>query len=284
MEDVKRVKVYRQEHNLKHSPDTASQRVVEVISNPRATVSSTRLLSLTHTLFSGLGAYMDNPWATTWDQPDDRETNLPSTLSLRSPIVDQTHEQEEDLGRPSWPSGNDAQWPGPSPTSGALWTSSVDDNHAWGSSTYSKINLSRQGTVQAVLESETQQDDLVPAHSIPATAIAREEDSISPPVSSDTVEPPLALPTVEAVLLVPESPDIFGGLEAVVSTKEEDEETEDGGEAWADPIAVSTQDDDDWGVAWAESSSQEVSVRTEEPPDEWEAARQEKEKLNRAVV
>jgi len=135
-----------------------------------------------------------------------------------------------------------------------------------------------------VLESETQQDDLVPAPSIPATAIAREEDSISPPVSSDTVEPPLALPTVEAVLLVPESPDIFGGLEAVVSTKEEDEETEDGGEAWADPIAVSTQDDDDWGVAWAESSSQEVSVRTEEPPDEWEAARQEKEKLNRAVV
>lgn len=226
---------------------------------------------------------MDNPWATTWDQPDNRETNLPSTISLRSPIVDQTHEQEEDLGLPSWSLGNDSQWSGPSHTSGDLWTSSVDDSRAWGSSTYSKIDLSRQGTVQAVLEPETQQNDLVPASSIPATAITSEEDSISPPVSSDTVEPPLALPTVEAVL-VPESPDIFGGLEAVVFPKEEDEETEDDGEAWADPIAVSTEDDDDWGAAWAETSPQEASVSTEEPPDEWEAARQEKEKLNRAVV
>lgn len=230
---------------------------------------------------------MDNPWATTLEQPNGSENlkKFTPTLSLSSPIDDQTHEQEEDLGLPSWPAANAAQWPGPSHISDTLWTPSIDDSGSWGSSSYSKINLSRQGNVDAVVESDTQEEDIVPTPSIP-TAIASEEDSAAL-VSPDAVESPLALPTVEAVLEllpIPESPDIFGGFEADMSAKEQDEETEDGDEAWADPITVSTEDGDEWGAAWAETPSEEASVNTEEPPDEWEAARQEKEKLNRAVV
>ncbi|OJA10447.1 hypothetical protein AZE42_05894, partial [Rhizopogon vesiculosus] len=226
---------------------------------------------------------MDNPWATTWEQPNDREKKFSPPLSLNSSIDDQTHEQEEDIGLPSWSSSNTTQWQGPSQTSDTLWTSSINDSGAWGSSSYSKINLSRQGTVEAVVELETQEEDVVLTPSIPATAIVNEEDNIAALVSPDIVEPPLMLPTVEAVLPITEIPDISGGFEAGMSMKEEDEDTEDGDEVWADPIPVSTEDGDEWGAAWAETLPHEASVSNEEPPDEWEAARQEKEKLNRAV-
>ncbi|KAG2122103.1 hypothetical protein DEU56DRAFT_873653 [Suillus clintonianus] len=91
------------------------------------------------------------------------------------------------------------------------------------------------------------------------------------------------MPTFDSIPPVPDSPDVVGGFEAGASIEEEDDETEDDGEAWADPINLSTDDGDEWGAAWAETSVPDVSVSAEEPPDEWEAARQEKEKLNRSV-
>ncbi|KAG1719697.1 hypothetical protein EDB19DRAFT_631663 [Suillus lakei] len=129
------------------------------------------------------------------------------------------------------------------------------------------------------LDSETQEEDVCPA---PAAAIASEEDSVVAHVLPGSVEPHLALPTVNPIPPITQNPDVIGGFEAGASV-EEDEETEDDGEAWADPINLSADDGDEWGTAWAETSSPEVSVSAEEPPDEWEAARQEQEKLNRAV-
>lgn len=40
---------------------------------------------------------------------------------------------------------------------------------------------------------------------------------------------------------------------------------------------------DDWGVAWGTTPS-EANPKETQPPDQWEAARREKENLNRAVV
>jgi len=221
---------------------------------------------------------MDNPWATTWEQPNGPEI-LKKLAQTPSRIDVQTHDQEDDLGLSSWSAGDRTQWPASPHTSDALWTSSIDDSGAWRSSSYSNINLSPQGPISAVVEPETQATDIVPTPSTPT--ITNEEDNA---ISSDAAESPVALPTVEAVPPIPESPDIFGGFEAGVSAEEEDERTDDGGEAWADPVTVLTEDDDGWGAAWTETLSQEASVDTEEPPDEWEVARQEKEKLNRAVV
>ncbi|KAG0709183.1 hypothetical protein DFH29DRAFT_218330 [Suillus ampliporus] len=217
---------------------------------------------------------MDNPWATNWEQSNDRQKKPIPTLSWIPTVEIQTHDQEEDIGLPSWSASNNAQWPESSQTSDALWTSSTDDSGAWGSSTYAKINISRQEAVGAVVEPETQEEDVCP---VPAAAAASEEDSATAFVLPDAVEPQLASPTVEV------TPPVSGGVEAGTSANEEDEETGDDGEAWADPITVSTDDVDEWGAAWAETSAPEVSVGVEEPPDEWEAARQEKEKLNRAV-
>lgn len=41
---------------------------------------------------------------------------------------------------------------------------------------------------------------------------------------------------------------------------------------------------DDWGTAWTTAPSSEISSEETQPPDQWEAARQEKEKLDCAVV
>jgi hypothetical protein len=188
---------------------------------------------------------MDNPWATNWEQTNDQSNNR------KKPV--------------------------PTPS----WTYSVDDSGSWGSSTYAKINLSPQGITEAVVDSETQDEAICP---VPAAAIASEEDNVVVLVPPDPAEPHPVLPTIIPAPPVPDSPEVDGGFEASVSVKEEGEETEDDGEAWADPINLSVNDGDDWGAAWVDTSTPEVSVSAEEPPDEWELARREKEKLNRAVV
>lgn len=223
---------------------------------------------------------MNNPWATTWEQPDNqpnnRKTPIP-TPSWNYTIGNKTQDQEEDIGLPSWSASNDAQWPESSHTSDALWTSSIDDSGVWGSSTYAKINLSRRRITEAVVDSETQDEVVCP---VPA---ASEEDNVAGPAPPDSVEPHLVPPTIDLTPQVPDSPNVDGDFEASPSVKGEDEETEDDSEVWADPVNLSIDDGDEWGAAWVDTSASEVSVGAGEPLDEWESARQEKEKLNRAV-
>lgn len=224
---------------------------------------------------------MDNPWAT-WEQSDDLSNNQKKpvpTPSWTYTVKNQNQDQEEDIGLPSWSASNNTQWPESSHTNDALWTSSIDDSGAWGSSTYAKINLSRQRITEAVVDPETQDEAGCP---VPPAVTAIEEDNVVIPASPDSVEPHPMLPIVDFTPQVSDSPDVAGGFQADASVKEEDEDTEEDGEAWADPINLST-DDDEWGAAWVDESAPEVSVSAEEPPDEWESARQEKEKLNRAV-
>ncbi|KAG1876564.1 hypothetical protein DFJ58DRAFT_754951 [Suillus subalutaceus] len=225
---------------------------------------------------------MDNPWATTWEQPDDGSNNRKKPISTPSwtyTVGSKTQDQEEDIGLPSWSASNNTQLLESSHTSDALWTPSIDDSGAWGSSTYAKINFSRQRITEAVIHSETD-EGICP---VPAATTASEEDNAVVLALPDSVEPHPVLLAVDPTFPVPDSPDVDGGFEAGASVKDEEEETEDDGEAWADPINLSTDDGDDWGTAWVDTSAPEVSVSAEEPPDEWESARQEKEKLNRAV-
>jgi hypothetical protein len=227
---------------------------------------------------------MDNPWTTTWEQSDNQSNNQKKpvpTPSWTYTVGNQTQDQEEDIGLPSWSASNNTQWPESSHTSDALWTSSVDDSGAWGSSTYAKINLSRQRITEAVVDSEIQDEAVCP---VPAAATASEEDNVVVPSPLDFVEPHPVTPTVDPTPQVPDGLDAADGFQAGASVREEDEETEEDGEAWADPINLSTDDDVEWGAAWVDGSAPEVSVSAEEPLDEWESARQEKEKLNRAVV
>ncbi|KAG1804531.1 uncharacterized protein BJ212DRAFT_1393602 [Suillus subaureus] len=219
---------------------------------------------------------MDNPWATSWQQSDDESNNRKKpvlTPAWTHTVGNKTQDQEEDIGLPSWSASNNTQWPESSHTNDALWTSSIDDSGAWGSSTYAKINFSRQRITEAVVDSETQDEAVCP---VPAAATASEEDNYS-------VGPHPVLPTIDLTPRLPDTPDVDGDFEAGASVKEEEEETEDDSEAWADPINLSTDDGDDWGTAWVDTFAPEVSVSAEEPQDEWESARQEKEKLNRAV-
>lgn len=225
---------------------------------------------------------MDNPWATTWEQSDDQSNSREKPVlkpSWTYTVGNQTQDQEEDIGLPSWSASNNTQWPESSHTSDALWTSSIDDGGAWGSSTYAKINFSRQRITEAV-DSETKDEA---ARSIPAAATASEEDNVIVLAPQDSVEPHPVQSTGDPIPTVSDSPDVGGGFEAAAPVKEADEEIEDDGEAWADPINLTIDDGDEWGAAWVDTSAPEVPVGAEEPPDEWESARQEKEKLNRAV-
>lgn len=98
----------------------------------------------------------------------------------------------------------------------------------------------------------------------PTSAARAEQDTTAqdqPPHSASVsdIQPPR-----DSLDIVPESTDAI--LCKVTSAADEDLE----------PAL-----DDDWGTTWGTTPSSEPGPQ---PPDQWEAARQEKEMLNRAVV
>ncbi|KIL00756.1 hypothetical protein PAXRUDRAFT_129106 [Paxillus rubicundulus Ve08.2h10] len=166
---------------------------------------------------------MNNPWATSCEPPEHY-----------------THDQETDIGLPSWSSDNTTQWLEPARADGVLWESSAHDTHAWAPSTYDGIALS-----------------------------LNHEKSHSTPPLQDSCD------------AVHEGTDA-GPLVRLASSSRASEPAVDELDAWAESTMLSASDDE-WGTAWTTVPSSEGKQEAGQPPDEWETARQEREKLNRAV-
>ncbi|EGN96626.1 hypothetical protein SERLA73DRAFT_161718 [Serpula lacrymans var. lacrymans S7.3] len=73
---------------------------------------------------------------------------------------------------------------------------------------------------------------------------------------------------------MPDTADAFGGFESAIVS-----ESSSPGGVWTNN--ASSSDDPAWGSAWAVHT--EAETDNSDPPDEWEIARKEKEKQNRAV-
>lgn len=202
---------------------------------------------------------MDNPWATSCEPPE----HYP-------------HDQEADIGLPSWSTDNTTRWPEPTLPDGVLWGSSVHNAHAWAPSTYDRIILSRAKT--------------------PEQDIALQDEEAGPTASASSSPEPQSVPEIPSPVdhqEAPSTPPLHDSCDAGplarlasssrASEPEDNELEDDEPDAWAESTLLSAPDDE-WGTAWTTVPSSESKEEVEQPPDEWETARQEKEKLNRAVV
>ncbi|KIJ62012.1 hypothetical protein HYDPIDRAFT_176765 [Hydnomerulius pinastri MD-312] len=185
---------------------------------------------------------MDNPWAGTWEPPEQQSGKQVPSSAWKSDAQPRAHDQEADIGLPSWSSDNPAQWTAPTHSDDAVWGTSVDDARAWTPSTYEQIDLS----------------------------------------APDHEEAPSTPPHRDAFDAVPETTDEpHGGFVSRSDTRSPGPE-DDEPDAWADST-MHAAPDDEWGSAWATVPPSESTQEEVHHPDEWETARQEKEKLNRAV-
>ncbi|KAF8845200.1 hypothetical protein BDN67DRAFT_552402 [Paxillus ammoniavirescens] len=196
---------------------------------------------------------MDNPWATASEHPE----HCP-------------HDQEADIGLPSWSADNTTRWPEPTPADGVLWGSSVHDTHAWARSTYDRIILSRATT--------------------PEQDIALQDEEAGPTASASSSPEPQSVPEIRLPVNhegAPSTPPLHdscdaGPLARLASSSRASGPEDDEPDAWAESTLLSAPDDE-WGAAWTTVPSSESKEELGQPPDEWETARQVKEKLNRAV-
>lgn len=246
---------------------------------------------------------MDNPWANGWNDEakDTTSTDIagPSKAPANSSWIPSHHahsssldgSQEADISMPSWSTGADVKWSEPSLTGGSLWSSQQVDSDpahldAWGSTTYKGISLtSSPGTHAKELEEHDEED--IPSPSSPVHADDKPPSPIPSPVQEITIVTPPTIPSpppesIIPVTLPPDS-DNFGTFETGLASAGDDEE-----DPWSSSAAAfppETEEVDQWGSAWnARKETHEDEHEDEEQLDEWEAARQMKQKMDQQVV
>ena len=240
---------------------------------------------------------MDNPWANGWNDEVEVTTSTdiadpskaPASSSwihshyAHSSSLDDT--REVDISMPSWSTGADVKWMEPSLTGGSLWTSqqvdSTDPAHldAWGSTTYKGISLTPSpGSHETKLEegisppSSPVHVDNIPPSPIPSTV---QEITIPTPPKIPSPPPEYIIPVT-----LPHDMDNFGTFETGLASAGDDAE-----DPWSSSAAIfppETEKEDQWCPAW--STHTDTHNDEEERLDEWEAARQMKQKMNQQVV
>ena len=222
---------------------------------------------------------MDNPWENAWGEHSVQPTVASTSWTGLHPHVPEV-QQEADIGMPSWSTSIKWNEPAADEPSGSLWSQPTD---VWDPSTsYDQMALSGQ------VEREPSIPSHPPTSKIDGTYIGPESpppppEGESPPTfPSSTVnisyedEPsPPFVP--KGIGSSPPSPNAFGTFESA------DVDT-----AWESNTsnlpADSSLNDDAWGGAWEQPQIVKDIENEDEPPDEWELAKQQKEKLDRHVV
>lgn len=215
---------------------------------------------------------MDDPWANAWEQPlSDKLTSAQHAWASPSEPV---HDQEADLGLPSWSLHDATEWTGSVHAGDSLWSPSDVEKGAWAPSTYEKIILSQSSAVKSSPPPQEEQSEPVLAVSPPSPEVG---GTTNTPLSVEHSPPDSALRPTESDAALSEN-DITGGT--VLASKAP--ETDDESDAWEDPTILAGPDDE-WASVWSSAPPQDEPKEIQ-LPDEWETARQEKEKFNRAVV
>lgn len=249
---------------------------------------------------------MDDLYNNAWGDPskpaeDITETVLGARSTWTSPkATTRVEDDEADLAAPSWSTGAGISWDEPSDdTHGFGWSQSESDM-AWGASTYEGIHIAKPIEVTPEeVEVEVKEELPVAPPSPPSPKEDLDLDfhdvkTVNESTTSESiVEEPAykslngsagfseILPSSPSVSDSDEtprvsrapSPDGFGTFESAVET----EEVTSPGFAMTESL-----EDNAWGGAWAEETDGES--KAEEPVDEWEVARRQKEAQDRKVV
>lgn len=234
---------------------------------------------------------MEDPWANAWGEPSKstlHEHSIPSITggasSWGAPSVSVIQgDHEDDLSTPAWSLKPTTSWGEPDIAETSLWGSDASARWNPAPSTFDRISLTSKDSIPenepTSVESTFQelQDSDVSSPSL--SSVADEEEpraesrETSPkPLSRSPVVPPLSLPSVDDI-------DGFGTFETVVEDPEE----------WGTPkkptFSLPSADALAWGAEpWEASNSAAEIADTTDEDDEWEKARQRKEKQDQHVV
>lgn len=238
---------------------------------------------------------MDDLYNNAWGDPskpaeDITETVLGAKTTWTSPKVSAgIQDDEADIAAPSWSTGAGISWTEPSDDAQGFGWSQSDSDLAWGASTYEDIQIAKPIEVPP----EEEEPVITPA----VTLFPKEDlefhdiENINDSTTSESIheEPAYSslngsagfseiLPPSPSVSSSdtprnsrPQSPDGFGTFESAAE------------EATSPGFSLSEDlQDNAWGTAWVDDK--EAETEAEEPVDEWEAARLQKEAMDRKVV
>ncbi|KAI6164460.1 hypothetical protein EDD17DRAFT_349700 [Pisolithus thermaeus] len=214
---------------------------------------------------------MDNPWANAWEQPlSDKLTSAQHTWASPSEPL---HDQEADLGLPSWSLHDTTEWTSSVHAGNSLWSPSDVEDGTWAPSTYEKIDLSQSATVKPTPPPQEDQSEPVLAVLSPLPEVG---GTANTPLSVEHSQPYSAPRPVESDVAFSEN-DITGSTISASKAPEADDELD----TWEDPTILAGPDDE-WASVWNSAPPQDKPEEIQSP-DEWETARRNKEKFNRAV-
>ena len=227
---------------------------------------------------------MDDLYGNAWGEPPKNNNDAApfassSAATWVSPKLALPVQEESDLAAPSWSTGADLQWDEPSDNAHGFNWANQDPDLAWGASAYDDTAqkspyeaLGQETTKQESIPEEPEEDgESTDKPSTESTASTPSSRPPSPPAVTEDIRVE-QFPASEAQ---PPSPDVdgFGTFETA-----EDHESH----AYA-ADATPDMEADAWGSPWG-AGQDAANEDTEERVDEWEVARQQKEKLDKKIV
>lgn len=219
---------------------------------------------------------MDELYGNAWGDSSDLAEELQSPKTPWTSSKPKAHDDEADLAAPSWSTGVDIRWNEPSDEAGGFGWSADEPDLAWAPET-----VHRDIQIQRTASSEPEPEDEV---SLPTSneSEAEEEKHIKPnPLGLLGVEDARPSSTVDEEYTLrsstppsrSSSPDGFGTFET-------------GADEVSKPLSSTLDiEDEDWSSPWVGTAPPEEEDEEEaNKVDEWEAARRQKEQLDRKIV
>jgi hypothetical protein len=213
---------------------------------------------------------MDDPWANAWGEPSTKS----SSSNWSAPSVSTIHgDHEDDISTRSWSIEPTTHWDEANLTEASLWRNEPSSTWQPAHSTFDTIPLT---TVPAQIPQFPTSTSEEPEKSLSSS-------DNSPPSSpiSETPSPSPFLAPKPLQLSRPATPDAFGTFKGA------DEFEEPTDESWKPTLSLPSADTDTWSPSWGESNESNIV----EPPgtaealdNAWEAAKQQKARLDRHVV
>lgn len=212
-----------------------------------------------------------NAWGDTSAFAEDLQSPQPTWTSPKLTA----YNDEADLAAPSWSTGNGIGWNEPSDESHGFKWSANEPDLAWApESVYQDLPIQRSGSK----EREPEDEAPLPIPNGPEVKEEVEKSEGSEPIGFRSIDDSKPVsPTLDEQHATPlsrsSSPDGFGTFETGL-----EEDSKPFSSALSQGI-----EDDAWSSPWmgsAPSEEQEVAPKV----DEWEAARRQKEQLDRKIV
>lgn len=231
---------------------------------------------------------MDDPWANAWGEPA-KSTAEPHTLWAGSTFktINDTSDldsSEADIGMPSWTTGAGIQWAEPSEHQASLWGTTLPPKE-WAPSPYDSISLEK-ASAEALDHHDSSPS---PEPKEPSPPSSPEASSKTIDISIFPLENEMTIPQFRTSsptsphsppTPIPDSPDAFGTFETgLVDENDVDPWSHSIAPPGSAPVEAST-----WDPEWRTQSSEEGIEGGSRKIDEWEIAKQQKERQDRHVV